>query len=84
MGGGASIGEKPLHKAGRPAVYARPALTQAAEALTDGRVIPDEAEALMAKPAIWKWLYLFMGLIGWRLLALKNRAGSLCARPYQQ
>ncbi len=61
------------------------ALDLAAEALANGRSIPPEATALIAKPLVPRWMYTLIGNIGWRLQMRKHRARHpMGYRPYEQ
>jgi multimeric flavodoxin WrbA len=83
LGGGESIGGRPLREAGGVARNARKALDMAAAALSTGRLVPDEAVFLMAKQTLSPWLYTVIGGIGWRLRARKHKAGRrMKDRPY--
>ena len=83
LGGGESIGGRPLREAGGVARNARKALDLAAAALAGGRQVPDEAVSLMAKQTVSPWLYTVIGDIGWRLRARKHKAGNrMKGRPY--
>jgi len=83
LGGGESIGGRPLREAGGVARNARKALDLAAAALAGGRQVPDEAVSLMAKQTVSPWLYTVIGDIGWRLRARKHKAGKrMKDRPY--
>ncbi|MGZ8439881.1 MAG: NAD(P)H-dependent oxidoreductase [Candidatus Deferrimicrobiaceae bacterium] len=83
LGGGESIGGRPLREAGGVARNARKALDLAAAALAGGRQVPDEVVSLMAKQTVSPWLYTVIGDIGWRLRARKHKAGKrMKDRPY--
>ncbi len=59
------------------------ALDLAAEAVAEGRPVPQEAVDLMAKPLMPQWLYTTVGNLGWRQRAWKNGALlSMGRRPY--
>jgi hypothetical protein len=84
LGGGGSIGGRPLEQAGGRVRNVKKSLDLAAEALAKGEAIPEEAVRLMAKPMTPEWLYLLIGNIGWRWQARKNRCGKrLFSRPYR-
>jgi hypothetical protein len=70
-GGGAITGEK-LEDAGFVAGNARKALDLAANNLRQGNPVSNEAANLMAKTAIPKWLYLYVGNRGWKKQAKAN------------
>lgn len=83
LGGGESIGGRPLQEAGGVARNARKALDLASAALSEGRRVPDEAVSLMAQQTISPWLYTVVGDIGWRRKARKHKAGKrMKDRPY--
>ena len=83
LGGGESIGGRPLKEAGGVAKNARKALDLAAEALSEGRQVPGEAVSLMARPTIPAWMYTVIGDIGWRLKARRRGTGTrMKDRPY--
>ncbi|MGA6992971.1 MAG: hypothetical protein WBX50_03645 [Candidatus Deferrimicrobiaceae bacterium] len=83
LGGGGSIGGRPVQEAGGVARNARKALDLAAAALSKGEQVPGEAVSLMAKQTISPWLYTVIGDIGWRLKARKHKAGKrMKDRPY--
>jgi multimeric flavodoxin WrbA len=85
MGAGEMVhGEELAGMDGR-AYGMRSALEMAAGALADGKPIPAQAQALLAKPVIPAWLYRLMGMFGWRQQAKKFGAqGSLRRRTYQE
>jgi len=83
LGGGESVGGRPLEEAGGIARGARKALELAAAALCEGRELPPEAVSLMARPMMSSWVYIRLGNLGWRLRARKQGAsGRLRDRPY--
>ncbi len=85
LGGGASIDGVPLPEAGRRARLAIRALTLAAEALAQGREVPAEAVATMARPFVPGRLYTWMGTAGWRSRARRlGTKGRLYDRPYAE
>lgn len=85
LGGGESIGGRPLERAGGLVRNVRKSLELAAGALARGEAVPAEAVELMARPLTARWLYLLMGNIGWRLRARREGCkGSLKGRPYQK
>lgn len=63
-GGGGALGEKSLSEAGGPFVKTRRSLDIAAGALAAGRVIPEEAAALMRADLMPRWLYLTVANAG--------------------
>jgi multimeric flavodoxin WrbA len=83
LGSGPAIGGRPLAQTGRLGRNARRSLEMAAKALVDGKVVPEEAVEIMARPGIPGWLYLLFANRGWRSQARKNGVlGSLYDRPY--
>ena len=84
MGMGGALGGRPLEKAGGMVRNTRQALDLAAESLSRGEPVPQDVSALMAKPIIPKWLYLFFGNRGMRGEAKKHGVlHSVYARPYE-
>ncbi len=84
LGGGGSVGGKPLKELGGRVRNAMEALDLAATALADGRPIPQEAVELIAKQSVPGWLYRLFGNLGWLLQARKNGIlRRLRARPYE-
>ncbi len=75
LGGGEAIGGRPLEEVGGMTRHVRRGLDLAAEALLAGRPIPEEAQALLARPMIPSRLYTFIGDIGW--LKAARRQGTL-------
>ncbi len=62
----------------------RAALELAAEALADGRDLPERAVELMARPILPRFMYMLMGNAGWVLAAAQRGAlTQLGARPYE-
>jgi multimeric flavodoxin WrbA len=83
LGGGESIGGRPLKETGGVARNVRKALDLAAEALSEGRQVPGEAVSLMARPTVPAWMYTVIGDIGWRLKARRRGTGTrMRDRPY--
>ena len=72
MGAGGFIGGKPLTDLGGRGTSIRDALELAADALTDGQPVPDEAATLLAKPAIPHRLYTTIGNLSWYHTAWKQ------------
>lgn len=72
LGGGEAIGGKPLEEVGGMARHVRGGLDLAAEALLADRVIPEEAQAELARPMIPSRLYTTLGNWGWLRLARKK------------
>lgn len=83
IGGGGMLAGRPLAEQGARARTVTRALALAAEAIARGRVVPEEARALVAKPPIPRWLYRAIASWGFRQEA--RRYGTLArqgARPY--
>jgi multimeric flavodoxin WrbA len=73
----------PLSELDGRVIPLKKALDLAAEALAQGLAIPEEAQALLAKPFIPGWLYRWMGAFGWRQQAKHYGAEkSLKRQPY--
>jgi multimeric flavodoxin WrbA len=73
----------PLNEMDGRVIPLKNALGLAAEALARGIAIPQEAQALLAKPFIPGWLYRLMGIYGWRQQARQYHVEkSLKRRPY--
>jgi len=84
LGGGESLGGKPLAEIGGMARHVVKALDLTAGALAMGNAAPDEAIALMAKPLVPPWLFRLVGGIGWRLRARELGARKrLHDRPFE-
>ncbi len=66
MGGGGMISGRPLCELGGMVRNQRKGLEIAAEALSQGEVIPEKAVSLISKIGAPKWLYLWMGNRGWK------------------
>lgn len=85
FGGGGALDARSLQKGSGAARSARRALDLAAKALAQGLPIPAEAAHLAARPAMPRWLYLFVSEIMWGVEAFKR--GNLFkfgARPYRK
>jgi len=83
LGSGAVIGGKPLPEAGRTVRPVMKALDMVADALADGRDIPAEAIALMARPLMPNWIYRNVATLGFWWTARKNGvSGKLRACPF--
>lgn len=67
LGAGGMINGQTLVESGRRTVRVRNSLEMAARALIEGQTIPDEAQDLLAKPAIPAWLYRMVGNFGWKM-----------------
>ena len=66
LGGGEAIDAQPLAARGGMVRNVVRALDLAADALAEGRPVPAEAVALMAKPMAPAWLYTLLGNWGWK------------------
>ena len=74
-GGGEAIKGRPLEELGGQTRSLRRGLDLAAEALLAGRTVPEEAQALLARPVVPSRLYTAIGTIGW--LRAARRHGTL-------
>jgi len=74
-GGGEAIGGRPLEELGGQTRYLCRGLDVAAAALLVGRVVPEEAQALLARPMVPYRLYTALGTLGW--LKAARRHGTL-------
>jgi hypothetical protein len=72
LGAGEAIKGKPLHESGGMAQNVIAALDLAAEALSAGKAVPQEAVDLMAEPLVPAWMYRMMGNLGWRFQAFQR------------
>jgi hypothetical protein len=66
LGAGGAIDGQPLASRGGMVRNVVRALDLAADALAEGRSVPAEAVALMAKPMMPSWLYTLLGNWGWK------------------
>jgi multimeric flavodoxin WrbA len=84
LGGGEGIvGGIPLAELDGRAIPIRKSLELAAEALALGRVIPVEAQDILAKPVVPNWVYRLMSSLGWKQRAKRYGAQkSLRRKPY--
>ncbi len=83
MGMGGAVGRKPLDKAAGMVRNVVKALDVAAASLARGEDVPGEAEALMAKPLMPRWFYVFMANLGWRKHLRKHgMKDKAYARPH--
>ena len=84
LGGGEGLVHgTPLEELGGRAARLRKALDLTAGSLAAGRPVPEEAEALLARPAIPPWLYRMVGGLSWRRAARRNDVQhALKATPY--
>lgn len=84
LGGGQGIDGAPLADAGGMAILPRKSLELAAEALAQGRAIPQAAQDLMAKSVIPPWAYRLLGGLGWLQRAKQYGAIRLLwQQPYR-
>ena len=84
MGMGGAVAGKPLDKAGGMVRNVVKALDLAAEALLEGRDIPEAAAALMGKRLMPAWLYTFVGNRGMKRSARRHGVlGQVYAKPYE-
>jgi multimeric flavodoxin WrbA len=84
LGGGGGMGATaPLAEAGGRAAALMKPLDLAAEALARGESMPEEAQALLAKPFAPAWLYRLLGNWGWPQQAKRWGAQKLLRqKPY--
>lgn len=83
IGGGGFFSGRPLRDAGAPALDLMRALDLSAAALAAGGLLPREAQALVRKQRMPRWLYQLGGNAGWLMLARKHGALlKLRAHPY--
>lgn len=74
VGGGEAIGGKPLEELGGMTRHVRRGLDITATALLEGRVVPQAAQELIARPMVPSRLYTLLGNIGW--LRVARRQGT--------
>jgi multimeric flavodoxin WrbA len=74
IGMGGAIGGRAVEKLGSMGRNLRQALDVAAEALVEGKDVPEEAAALAAKPFMPRWIYVAMAHHGWRRQAAEHDA----------
>jgi len=72
IGGGGLLAGKPLTELGGRARFVTRALQLAADAIVRGRVVPDEAQRVVRKLPIPRWLYRFAADWGFRQEARKR------------
>jgi hypothetical protein len=83
LGGGEAIGGQPVDEAGGRARHLKRALDLSAAAIVEGKAVPERAMALMARPFIPRWLYTFIGDMGWRRKAKREGCKTrLDGKPY--
>lgn len=85
LGGGESLNASPLKELGGMVRNTVKSLDLTADALSQGKDVPQEAIDLMAKPFIPRWLYILFGGMGWKKRAKRYGAGKrLYERPYAE
>jgi hypothetical protein len=72
MGGGGMIAGRPLDELGGMVRNQKKALEIAADSLAKGEAIPKQANVLISKIGIPKWMYVWMGNRGWKQEAKKH------------
>jgi len=90
--GGLSLGAgegvvraQPLNELGGQGASIRQALEIAAGVLAIGKPVPDNAQALLAKPLMPVWMYKLGGTVGWKMKSRKFGTQKLLkSRPYQK
>lgn len=83
FGMGGVVDGKPLARRERMLRNLRKALDLSADALAQGRSIPEEAVTLAAQPVMPHWFYVWMGNWGWKRAAKKHGTRHLLDRtPY--
>jgi hypothetical protein len=81
---GGAIDGRPLEALGGLGRQVRAALDCAAAALAEGRPIPSTASEQLARRLMPARVYTFMGNLGWKWRAARNRVGStLDATPFE-
>ena len=70
----------PLNQLDGRAIPLKKALDLSAEALAQGRAIPQAAQDFLAKPFIPSWLYRLMGGLGWKQQAKKYGIQKIMGR----
>ncbi len=85
LGGGEGVVHgTSLHELDGRAIPLKKSLELAAQALAVGKLIPQEAVALMAKSVVSPWLYWMLGGYGWKQQAKSYGVqNQLKARPYE-
>jgi len=83
LGGGEAIGGRSIERAGRRTRHVKKALDLLADAIIEGKPVPKQAIALMARPLVPRWLYALIGDVGWRRRAAAEGCRTkLDTRPY--
>ena len=81
---GGAIDGRPLEELGGLGRHVRAALDCAAAALAEGRPVPSTASEQLARRLMPARVYTFIGNLGWRRRAARNRVGStLDAKPFE-
>ncbi len=81
---GGAIDGRPLEELGGLGRHVRAALDRAAAALAEGRPVPSTASEQLARRLMPAHVYTFMGNLGWKWRAARNRVGStLDAKPFE-
>jgi hypothetical protein len=81
---GGAIDGRRIEELGGLGRHVRAALDCAAAALAEGRPVPSTASEQLARRLMPARVYTFMGNLGWRRRAVRNRAGStLGAKPFE-
>ena len=81
---GGVIDGRPLEELGGLGRHVRAALDCAAAALAEGRPVPSTASEQLARRLMPARVYTFIGNLGWRRRAARNRVGStLDAKPFE-
>ena len=85
LGGGEAINGQSLLRVKGMARNVIKSLDLTADALAEGKPVPQEAVGAMAKPITPAWAYAWLGGIGWKRRAKKHGVQKkLYDRPYQQ
>ncbi len=85
MGMGESVAGRPLAQAGGLVRNVRKAMELTAGEVSAGRPVPEEAERLMERPLMPRWIYLLVGGWGWKHRARRFGAHRrIDARPYER
>lgn len=84
IGGGPMVDRKPLDEAGGAVRHLREALALAAEALAEGRAVPDKAVKKADTPPVPIWLYRWMASRSFKKDTRRNGVRDINARPYEE
>ena len=82
MGQGGMIWGKELDELGRRTRRVRSALDRSADALAEGKCIPEGVSRSFSKGMVPAFLYKYMANKGWESAGRRNRARNLKARPF--